>query len=63
MAFPTDILQYADPLSAVLIVAVYRLLKVQHRELQKDVAEIRNRLRRLEERHMTENYQFQTDDD
>jgi predicted ATP-grasp superfamily ATP-dependent carboligase len=58
-----DILQYVDPLSAVLIVAVYRLLKVQHRELQKDVAEIRNRLRRLEERHMTENYQFQTDDD
>jgi len=60
---PANILQYVDPLSAVLILAVYRLLKLQHRELQKDVAEIRNRLRRLEDGHMTEKNKFTTEDD
>lgn len=64
--FPASILQYAeyvDPLSAVLIVAVYRVLKLQYQELRKDLAEIQNRLIRLEEGHMTDDYQFPTDDD
>jgi len=64
--FPAGILQYVeyvDPLSAVLIVAVYRVLKLQYQELRKDLAEIQNRLIRLEEGHMTDDYQFPTDDD